>query len=185
MKKQTILVGLLTAAFVLVTAGASFAGDRRLHKPRKSHWKGHHFAAKHNNGHWKTGHRVRAPKAHWKGRHQVPRQKWHHRGTHQRPGYRAHNNPSRRGWGPKQSYHHRPGQYGHRPEMRRNNDHYPSGASFRRQHDGRSDRGHVSDRPAMQRGDRHAGRDNDTAYASDDAPSNRGNRDGSGRQRQR
>jgi len=31
MKKQTILVGFLAAAFVFVAAGASFAGDRRLH----------------------------------------------------------------------------------------------------------------------------------------------------------
>ena len=30
MKKQTILVGFLAAAFVFVAAGASFAGDRRL-----------------------------------------------------------------------------------------------------------------------------------------------------------
>lgn len=163
MKKQTILVGLLTAAFVLVAAGASFAGDRRLHKPRASYWKGNHFAAKHNAGHWKRGHQVRAPRAHWKGRHQVPRHKLNNRGVP-----------------------HRPGQYGHRPPVRHYANRYPAGASFRRQHDGRSDRGHVRDRQTVQRGDRSGGRGDQTAaYTADDAPSDRGNRDGTGRQRQR
>ena len=163
MKKQTILVGFLAAAFVFVAAGASFAGDRRLHKPRASHWKGNHFAAKHHNGHWKRGHQVRAPRAHWKRGHQIPRHRIANRGAHYRPGH-----------------------YGHRPPVRHYANRYHAGPSFRRQHDGRSDRGHVRDRQTMQRGDRNGGRSDQTAaYNADDARSNRGNRDASGRQRQR
>lgn len=156
MKKQTILAGFLAAAFVIVSAGASFAGDRRLHKPGASHWKGNPFAAKHHNGHWKRGHQVRAPRAHWKGPHQVPRHRIADRGAH-----------------------HGPLRFGHRPPARHDANRYYAGPSFRRQHEGRNDRGHVSDRQGMHRGDQTA------AYNADDARSNRGNRDASGRQHQR
>ena len=163
MKKQTILVGLLAAAFVLVAAGASFAGDRRLHKPPASHWKGNHFAANHHNGYWKRGHQVRHPRAYWKGGHQVPRHRIANRGAH-----------------------HRPLRFGHRPPARHDANRYHAGPSFRRQHEGWNDRGHVSDRQTVQRDDRHGGRgDRTAAYNADDARPNRGNRDASGRQRQR
>lgn len=161
MKKQTILVGFITAAFILVATGASFAGDRRLHRPGGKHWKGKHFAAQKHRGQFKRGHQARHPRANWKGRHHTP---------------------SRRGWSPKRSAHQRPGQYGHRPQMRRNNDRHPAGASFRRQHVGRGDRGYANNRPAISRGDRQDGRGQDTAVASDDTRSRRGNRDGSRRQ---
>ena len=54
MKKQTILVGFVTAAFILVGAGTSFAGDRRSHRP-VNHWKGKHFTSHKYAGHWKRG----------------------------------------------------------------------------------------------------------------------------------
>jgi len=164
MKKQTILVGFITAAFILVATGASFAGDRRLHRPGGNHWKGKNFAAQRHNGHYTRGHQVRHPRANWKGRD---------------------HNPSRRGWSSQRSAHQRPGQYGHRPHMRRNNDRHPAGASFRRQHEGRGDRGHANNQPAISRGDRQDGRGHDTAVASDDTQSRRGgrDRDASGRQR--
>jgi len=161
MKKQTILVGFITAAFILVAAGASFAADRRLDRPGANHWKGKHFAAQKHNGHYKRGHQVRHPKANWKARH---------------------HNPSRRGWSPKRSAHQRPWQYGHRSQMRSNNDRHPAGASFRRQHDGRGDRGHADNRPAISRGDRQDGRSHDAAVASDDTQARRGDRDVSRRQ---
>jgi hypothetical protein len=183
MKKQTILTGFITAAFILVATGASFAGDQRLHRPGGNHWKGKHFAAQKHRGQWKSGHQVRHPQAHWKGRPHVPQQRWNSRGFHQRPGYRAHQNPYRRGWGAPPPSHHRPGRYGHRPEMRRNNDRHPAGASFGRQHEGRGNsRGDAGDRADMRRGDRQGGRGHDTAVASDDTQSRRGNRDASRRQ---
>lgn len=163
MKKQTILVGLLAATFVLAAVGASFAGDRRLHKPRASHWKGNHFAAKHHNGHWKRGHQVRHPRAHWNRGHQVPRHRVANRG-----------------------FHHRPLRFGHRPPARHYAHRYPATPSFGRHHDGRNGRGPVSDRQGLHRGDGHGGRGDQTAaFAADDTRSKRGGRDGSGRQRQR
>lgn len=186
MKKQTILVGFVTAAFILAATGASFAGDRRLHRPGGNHWKGKHFAAKKHSGHWQRGHKPRHHRANWKGRHRVPQQRWNHRGAHRGPGYRAPHKPSRRGWGPQRSAHRHPGNYGHRPQMRRPNDRHPAGASFRRQHEGRADRGHANNRPAISRGNRHGGRSHDTAVALDDTQVRRGNRDrdaSSGRQR--
>lgn len=71
----------------------------------------------------------------------------------------------------------RPGEYEKRDQMGNHKDRHPVGASFRGQHDDRGGRGHVSNR--------HAGRDDDTAHASDDAHTHRGNRDGWGWQRQR
>jgi hypothetical protein len=77
-------------------------------------------------------------------------------------------------------------RFGHRPPTRHDTNRYHAGPFFRPRHDGRSDRGHVSDRQTMQRGDRNGGRSDQTAaYNADDARSNRGNRDASGRQRQR
>ena len=184
MKKQTILVGFITAAFMLVATGASFAGDRRLHRPGGNHWKGKQFAAQKHRGQFKRGHQVRHPRANWKGRHHVPRHRWNNRGVHRGPGYRAPHNPSRRGWGPQRSAHRRPGQYGHRPQIGRHNDRHPAGASFDRQHEGRGDRGHANNRPAISRGNRQDGRGHNTAVASGDNRSNRGDRDrASGRQR--
>jgi hypothetical protein len=226
MKKQTILVGFITAAFMLVATGASFAGDRRLHRPGGNHWKGKQFAAQKHRGQFKRGHQVRHPRANWKGRHHVPRHRWNNRGVHRGPGYRAPHNPSRRGWGPQRSTHRRPGQYGHRPQIGRHNgvhrspgyraphnpsrrgwgpqrsahrrpgqyghhpqigrhnERHPAGASFDRQHEGRGDRGHANNRPAISRGNRQDGRGHNTAVASGDTRSNRGDRDrASGRQR--
>jgi hypothetical protein len=183
MKRQTILVGFITAAFILVASSASFAGDRRLHRSGSNHWKGKHFAAQKHAGHWKRGHQVRHPRTNWKRRPQAPRHRWNNRRAHQpRFGYRTHKNPARRGWGPQPSFRRGPGQYGHRSQMRGHNDRHSSGASFGRQHEGRGDRGHAGDQAGMRQGRGQGDRGSATTVASEDSRSRRGNRDGSRRQ---
>jgi hypothetical protein len=178
MKKQTILVGLITAAFILVGAGTSFAGDRRSHRP-VNHWKGKHFTSQKHAGHWKRGHQVRHPRTYWNGHRQAPRYRWNHRGVHPRSGYRAHQNPARRGWGPQPSFRHGPGQYGHRPQAPRHSNRHSASPSFDRQ---RGDRGHAADQAAMRQRGGRGDRDSATTVASEDSRSRRGNRDGSRRQ---
>jgi hypothetical protein len=172
MKKQSILAGVIVAAFILAAAGASFAGDRRGSHPGNRHWKGKHFAAKPYSGQWKRNPAAPHHKGQWQRRPPVPRHRLNHRGAPQRPGYR----------GSDQHFGHRPGNR-HDGRWQPSN-HQQTNAAFGRQHDRRGDNGQDRARHAFERSDRQGGSNDDAAIAADDTSSSNGGRNSSGRQRQ-
>lgn len=142
MKKQAILVGFLASVFVFVAAGASFAGERRGHRPRHNQWEGRHLKAPHAPRHKAPGYQARNHRPDYQGRSNYPRHRYNERGTHHRPRYsdRGPNSgtrPSyRHGWRAQPSTHHRPTYSGHRSGVRDHRDRRPAGADYRRPHNG-------------------------------------------------